>query len=403
MTNAQPTRFTRDRFTWLAYVMLGYFAYLQAAPGVAMPLLRADLNLSYTVGGLHVSMLALGMVLAGMISDRVVARLGRPAVFWGGGAGMAVGALLLATGPHPAITISGMGVMGLLGTMLLTAIQSGLADRHGARRAIALTEANVVASASTILPPLLIGGLERTAIGWQGAFVLPALLWAGAYLRGRSATIPTAPADTDHTPNGASNPGTTAPAAARPRRLPRAFWGYWLAMLFVVAVEWSIVAWGADFLVAASGLRNADASLLMTLYFVAMMLGRATGSGLARRFDLVRLVTGAIGLGVAGFALLWLVPVTPLRVLGLFVAGLGVANMFPYLLSIGLNTAPRQSDIASSRLTLSAGLAILLAPQTLGSTADLIGIRSAMALIFVLFGLAFAFVHVARRIPPEGT
>lgn len=35
-----PSAFVRDRFTWLAYIMLGYFAYLQAALGPALPFLR---------------------------------------------------------------------------------------------------------------------------------------------------------------------------------------------------------------------------------------------------------------------------------------------------------------------------------------------------------------------------
>ena len=49
-----PT-FVRDRFTWLAYLMLGYYAYLQAANGPLMPFLRADLGINYTTGGLHFS------------------------------------------------------------------------------------------------------------------------------------------------------------------------------------------------------------------------------------------------------------------------------------------------------------------------------------------------------------
>jgi hypothetical protein len=44
MTTNAP--FVRDRFTWLAYLMLAYFSYLQAAPGPLMPFLRDELHLS---------------------------------------------------------------------------------------------------------------------------------------------------------------------------------------------------------------------------------------------------------------------------------------------------------------------------------------------------------------------
>ena len=66
--------FVRNDFTWLAYVMLAYFAYLQASFGPLMPFLRAELHLSYTIGSLHVSAFALGMVLAGLLGDRLAHR-----------------------------------------------------------------------------------------------------------------------------------------------------------------------------------------------------------------------------------------------------------------------------------------------------------------------------------------
>ena len=43
--------FRRDRLTWVAYVMLAWFAYLQAAPGLVIVHLRDELDLSYSTGG----------------------------------------------------------------------------------------------------------------------------------------------------------------------------------------------------------------------------------------------------------------------------------------------------------------------------------------------------------------
>ena len=61
------TEFRRDRLTWVGYVMLAWFAYLQAAPGLVVPHLRDELGLSYAVGGLHVAAFAAGSMLAGGI------------------------------------------------------------------------------------------------------------------------------------------------------------------------------------------------------------------------------------------------------------------------------------------------------------------------------------------------
>lgn len=378
--------FHRDRFTWLAYAMLGYFAYLQAAPGVAMPLLRSDLDLSYTLGGLHISALAGGMVVAGLSSDRAVARWGRPAVFWGGGAGMAAGSLLLVVGQHPAITVLGTALMGLLGTLLLATVQSGLADHHGARRAIALTESNVVASASTILPPLLIGGFTRVGLGWRAAFVTAILVWLLLRITERRTPVPASRAR----PIGGVDAGG---------RLPRRFWLNWAALVLAVAAEWSVISWGAEFLVSAADLRKADASATMTLFFVAMMLGRGLGSRLVHRADVVRLWFVAMAVAVGGFLVFWLAPAPALIIGGLFVAGLGMANIFPFLLTIGVGSAPEQADRASARITLGAGLAILLAPQALGTLADAAGIRAAFAVTLTLLLVAILAGALAQREP----
>ncbi len=389
-TTAEQNRpFVRDSFTWLAYIMLGFFAFLQGVPGVAMPLLRDDLNLSYTVGGMHVSAMALGSVLVGLFNDRVVKRVGRRNIFWIGSAGMASGGLILIAGRHPAVTILGVFVMGLFGTSMLVTIQAALSDHHGAQRAFALTESNVMAAAALIIPPLLIGGCERVGLGWRTALLLPVLVWLILF-----ATLRTTPI----TPPAAA---PTAEAAATRGRLPRLFWFYWVVLALSVAVEWSLFAWSADFMVEIGNLRKADGSLMMSFFSLAMLIGRYTGSRLTRRYNLERLLFLVMGVGLTGFVLLWWGTLLPVMVAGLFVAGLGIANMFPFLLSIAMSTAPDHADLASTRISVAAGSAILIAPQVLGMTADQTDIQIAFGLVFGLYVLAIATTVAARRLSAQ--
>ena len=58
MADRAGMAFRRDQLTWTAYVMLAWFAYLQAAPGLVIAHLREELDLSYSVGGLHVAAFA---------------------------------------------------------------------------------------------------------------------------------------------------------------------------------------------------------------------------------------------------------------------------------------------------------------------------------------------------------
>ncbi len=383
-TPAAITRapYLRDRYTWLAYGMLAYFAYMQAALGPIMPFLRAELDLSYTLAGLHISAMATGMILAGATGAALAARLGRPAIFWGGGGGMAAGALLLISGQTPVVTIGGALVMGLFGTYLLNMIPATLADLHGANRATAVTEANVAASAATALAPVVIGLLAGTVITWRGVFWLGIAVWAVTALLAHRIALP-------------------APVIARGEAgrgpLPRRFWLVWIMIVLLVAAEWSVVAWSADFMAGPIGLERAVASGLMSAFFVAMVIGRFIGSRLTRRMETAHLLPGILGLALGGFLLFWLVRIPVLNVIGLFAAGLGTANLFPLSLAWATTIAGDQTDRASALISLAAGLAILGAPQVLGTTADAIGIARAMGLVAALLLAAGGVMIVARR------
>src|SRR5687768_10827188 len=181
MVERSGTEFRRDRLTWIAYVVLAWFAYLQAAPGLVVVHLRDELDLSYSTGGLHVAAFAAGSTVAGVISARLERALGRGTLFWSAAALMGAGAIGLTAGRIAAVTVGSVLVMGVGGGLLLATGQAALADHHGERRAVALAEANVAASIGYLM---LIGVLSLTAalqVGWRVALlaslVVPALAW----------------------------------------------------------------------------------------------------------------------------------------------------------------------------------------------------------------------------------
>jgi MFS family permease len=201
MLKRPGTAFRRDRLTWIAYVLLAWFAYLQAAPGLVIGHLRDELGLSYSTGGLHVAAFAAGSVLAGVISARFERALGRRRLFWSAAALMGVGAVGLTAGRIAEVTVGSVLVMSVGGGLLLATIQAALTDHHGERRAVALAEANVAVLASgravamtsfaVVLAPLTVGTLAdatslRSALGVVPVFL--ALAAAGLTLVRRAPT-----------------------------------------------------------------------------------------------------------------------------------------------------------------------------------------------------------------------
>ncbi len=382
-TNQTSPAFRRDPLTWLVYLLLACYAFVQAGLGPAMPFLRDEFRLSYTVGGLHPSALAAGTVVMGVVADRIIRRWGRQRSMWGGALGIALGALLLVLGRAIWVTLPATLLMGLAGSLVLVLIQSVLADHHGPHRTIALTESNIAASASATLAPLAIGTLAASGAGWRAAFLLGvgALAWWG--WRARHVSVPSAPAPSEARAGGGS--------------LPPHFWAFWAVIVLAVAAEWSVILWSADFLEQVGGLPRNQAALWVSSFFLAAVGGRVVGSLLARRAPSEPLLLLAFAIAGIGFLLFWQAPAPAARVVGLFLSGLGIANLFPLTLSLALGLAPAQSDQASARITLGGGLAILLAPLLLGRLADMWGLAQAFAIVPVLLGGGALLVGLAMR------
>jgi fucose permease len=384
MTTAPPRQpaieFHRDRLTWITYTLLAWFAYLQAAPGLVIGHLRHQLHLSYSIGGLHVAAFAAGSLLAGMVSARLERALGRRALLWSAAAVMGAGAIGLTAGRVAEVTVSSLLLMGVGGGLLLATIQAALADHHGDRRAVALTEANVAASIAYVV---LIAVLSLTAAlhaGWRIALLASLAVPALAWWSNRRLPI-----------------DAPTPSRVEQGRLPGVFW-IAAAMLFcTTAAEWCVTAWGATFLEHAAGVSTDTAVVLMAGYFGGVLAGRTLGSWLARRHDPARLLAFALALTAAGFAILWPAAAPAQALGGLALLGIGLGNLFPMGLSVTVALAPRRAVLASGRAVAVTSFAVLLAPLAVGMLADATSITAALGVVPVVLTLAATALALVRR------
>jgi fucose permease len=372
--------FRRDRLTWVAYVVLAWFAYLQAAPGLVIAHLRDELDLSYSTGGLHVAAFAAGSIVAGVGSARLEGVLGRGRLLWSAAAMMGAGAIALTAGRTAAVTVGSVFVMGLGGGLVLVTVQAALADQHGERRAVALAEANVAASIAYVV---LIGVLSLSAAlqaGWRlallASLVVPALMWWS----NRRLAI-----------------DAPSPAGVTEGRLPAVFW-IAAGMLFcTTAAEWCITAWGATFVEDAAGVSTDVAVALMAGYFGGVVAGRTLGSRLARRHDPARLLALALVVTTAGFAILWPATGPVQAVVGLTLLGVGLGNLFPMGISVTVALAPARAALASGRAVVVTSFAVLLAPLTVGTIADATSLTTALGVVPVALVLAAAGLTLVCR------
>ena len=382
MTDVQG--FRRDRLTWTLYVLLAWFAYLQAAPGLIVPRLRDELGFSYAVGGLHVAAFAAGTTLAGATSAWLERSLGRTRLLWSASAVMAAGAVMLALARTAAGTIGSIAVMGVGGGLVLATVQVGLADHHAARRAVALTEANVAAAASYLALAgalLLASGL---GLDWRVALVGSLAVPGAAWLMNRRTRV------------GSVGPGAVASGG----RLPAVFWVAAGMLMCATAAEWCVAAWGATFVQQALDSTPDAAVAVMAGYFAGVLGGRVLGSRLTRGHDPAPLLGVALAIAMVGFAIVWPSTTPAQSAVGMVLLGVGVGNLFPMGLSVAVSLTPGQTTAASGRVVLMTSVAILLAPLTVGTLADATSLRASLAVIPILIALAAAALGVVQRVRP---
>ncbi len=249
-----------------------------------------------------------------------------------------------------------------------------------------MPKSNAVSYAFAIMAPVLIGLCAW--LGWD---------WRLAVLAGAAAGVAIV-ASFHRYPVPASR--ETPEEAAVP--LPPAYWCYLVALGMSVAVEFSILLWAPAYLEKVLGLTASWAAIGTAAFFAGMLIGRVIGTALFHVVSIRRLFFATSALTLAGFALYWGVSDPRIAIVGLFVVGLGVASLFPLVLSFAIAAAGPAADRGSARVMLAPGLAVLTAPPLLGAIADVSGLATAQLMTPVFMGLgvlAYIAGSFAERIP----
>ena len=165
------------------------------------------------------------------------------------------------------------------GNFIPTVAFAVLADLHGERRNTAINESSAINYGLAVLAPLLTSLCISLSLGWRSAVIIGAALGPGVVLVFRRVILPP-PAQPAITTGGASLPG--------------AYWAYWSAIGFSVAIEFCILLWSPEFLAKIVGLSQASAAAAAAAFVLAMFVGRVFGSFLARSIAVERLLVAQL-------------------------------------------------------------------------------------------------------------
>jgi fucose permease len=357
---------------------------MNAVLGPALPYIRAVEHISYLVGALHQAAYAIGGGVAGLLAAPDHRSTSRTTIIIAGLLGAALAGLALGYGDTPAITVAAAFVMSLLATSALIRLWAVLADIHGARRAVAMSEGEVSVSLAGILTPLLIGVLATTVLSWRFAVVLGA---GSASLAGVCMWRAQLPPAANVKPSASTHP-QSAPRWKQPTLI---------VVFAVVGLEFSLSFWLASYLNDEIGLARDAAAAAVSGLYAASLAGRLLASRLARRTSSERLLAAALATALIGLPILLIATNAPVAAVGIAVAGIGIGATFPLTSALHVKNSPLGADGALGQVLAVAAPGQLAGPLIAGAVAQAAGLRAGLLILPVLVLIAAAALYHHRR------
>ena len=341
-------------------------AFLLNGLGAVLAPLQRDLHVTRSDVAFYPSLFAAGLVVVGLTGGALVGRIGRTAALRLAMAGMMLGGLLLAT-PARIATLLGALLLGLGGAVMVQLGPPLLSALHPQAPTAAVGEANALASAASVVAPLAVSAALVSGLGWRAGYVGPALLaLALLTVPAWKLKMPEPPASAEDSQGVASQP----------------LLGPWVDVLVAVSAEFCFVFWAASALIEWDHASLGQASALASLFLVGMAVGRGLSAPITRRLSAVRaLMLTCVGVAAAGFVVFWAAPNLTLAAAGLFVAGLGMALLYPTTVSRVVAVWPHAPDRAAAWAALASGLAIGIAPFVLARLSDATELHTAYLIV----------------------
>lgn len=380
----------RDSFTWALYALILTSAILQGGVGGMLPFIAADFGMSHTVESLHITAMASGGLVMGLLAERVRRRVGRHAMLVGAAALGIVAAVMLASARSPAWSIPALALAGISMSTVLIVGQSHLVARFGRKAPRMIGEVNLAYSLGAVLATFGLPVLVAAVLGWRTLpliqsvallLVIPMLLLG----RQRVGVMPLSGGRIGR-----------APELSRPRVA-------YLAMSLSVAVEWSFLFWLATHLVSVAGLPAITAATATGVMWSTVLVFRAIGSRLLASLGGAPVLTGSLLLSIAAAVVLQRTDTVPLAMVAAVLAGASVANIYPASISLVVSGFPHRVDHAVARTTLLSSSTTILFPLLLGRLADTAGLDVAFWLVPVASVLALGAIKLAGPLRPTRT
>ena len=323
----------------------------------------------------------LGIFVSTLIAGPIIDSYGKKVVLTASAACVAAGLLGLLLAQSFLVAMVTAFVTGFGGGGLNTSANALVADLYDDRRGVMLNRLGVFFGLGAMIVPLLVGNLDARLSLYIVASL--AMLSALAY-----AALPFPPPG--------EKIGFSLFASIRAARTPGVLL-IALLLFFESGNEASIGGWTSTY-VGSIGAAPRVATLVLTGYWAALMIGRLLGARLLASLSPARLVL-ASGIGSAiGSTILLVSQTTSIIAAGAVLTGLSFAAIYPTMLAVAADRYQRVAGTIFGFLFAAGLIGGMLFPFGIGHLSQHFGVRAGMALPLIgAIAISILIMMIGKR------
>jgi MFS transporter, FHS family, glucose/mannose:H+ symporter len=381
-----------NRLIWmgcLSYIVTGVTLVIM---GAVLPELLLNYDLNYTDGGILVFVQFVGMLLGVLSMPAISRRFSRKRGVMIGLLMISAELLLFFLPPWPVvILIAGFAGAGAglvesgIGTIILVAVKE--------KQAIAMSKLEVTFGLGALTIPFVASFLIARGI-WTYSFLLlgiSALLTAIAWHRMSFGHVDAMLTRT--VVNGSEAKRESYSAKSIPFLVLCAFF-----FMLYGGSEVSVVHFFPSLFIERWGVATSDATLTVTVYWTAMVIGRALCGVLAEKITYYRFLWITTVLSVLVLLIMPFISQAWGGYVISFLLGLGMAGMFAIMLIYANSALPGMTERTTSILLAANGLGGSLLPIAVGRMMDVWSVHAVMWLFFGVMMTMLMLVFGSKRL-----
>jgi fucose permease len=359
--------------------------------GPSLPGLAGRVRIALPQAGLFFTFLSLGSVTATLVVARWMDRPVRHALVSAGALLAGFALVMLAASETFAQAGASVALIGLAMSTAGTAPNAIIAELYRRRAGQMLNALHLFSGAGSFVGPMLIAGSIRLGGSYVQAFRLAGALYLAVGL----CWVVSRPPRPRGTAGGGEAGGSTRWVALIPLFLFAA-----LYMGTEQALGGWLFTYGRQ---TSAALDVAAASLLTSLFWLALVAGRLAAIGILGRVGNRAVLFGGVLLGAAGIGVVVLGSLhPPLLWLGAITVGFGLGPLFPTMLALGAELAPGRAGAVSSLVVAAGSIGVMVLPYASGGVMASAGIVGGMAILVVPLALMLVCLWRLQRHTPRG-